>query len=225
MSAHSFDRLAPALMFLSLACEPSAMGNLPAPRAARSRDPVCDRTRSENVDAELKPSATVVASQAEKTSPGAAGPCGEAAQWASRGEQALDSDPVAAARSLERACDLDDPKGCTVLGTLLLTGVSGTLARDERRGLDLTKKGCDLGSIDACRQLGNLYQQGSQEPGMFSRDLALSFAVYRQTCRAGDAYACASLAHCYEAGLGVAVDAGMARQYRWMAEELGYVAE
>jgi TPR repeat protein len=149
----------------------------------------------------------------------------EAATWTRRGEQDMLVKPAAARTALQRACDLSEAKGCALLANLLLTGVPGAIPRDEKRGLELMEKGCTLGWREGCRLLGNLYQQGSLEPGAFPQDLRRSFSIYEQTCRAGDAYACASLAHCYDAGLGVARDAKLARQYRWMAEELGYVGE
>jgi TPR repeat protein len=150
---------------------------------------------------------------------------GEGVTWTRRGERDILEKPATARTALQRACDLSEPKGCTLLAGLLLTGIPDEIPRDEKSGVALMEKGCKLGSREGCRLLGNLYQQGSLEPGAFPQDTRRAFGIYRETCRAGDAYACASLAHCYDAGLGVERDAKLARQYRWMADELGYVGE
>lgn len=125
----------------------------------------------------------------------------------------------------ERACALGDANGCDAWGGLLCVGAGDQVPRDEQRCMELTAKACDMGAREACRATGNLYSQGSRDGTSFPRDLERAFQIYEKTCRAGDGASCARLAYCYEDGDGVKRNPKLAKQYRWMAGELGFVGE
>ncbi|MDB4976832.1 MAG: cysteine-rich protein, partial [Myxococcaceae bacterium] len=141
--------------------------------------------------------------------------CHDGADCNTRGSQAFDQQDYAQAqRYFERACELDHPAGCEALALSLNTGHRELVVRDERRAIAAMQKACELQNLEACGLLANLYRQGSAEPGAYARDPARAFKLWEQTCRSGAGASCASLADCYQEGVGTKRDPARARQYR-----------
>ena len=63
-------------------------------------------------------------------------------------------DPAHAAALFQRACDGDNPLGCTSLGVLYASGHGVTL--DLTRAAALFKRGCDAGYAGGCEALDRL---------------------------------------------------------------------
>ncbi|TQR61419.1 tetratricopeptide repeat protein [Campylobacter troglodytis] len=61
-------------------------------------------------------------------------------------------------KSCEKLCDLDDGKGCNILGILYLKGQG--VGKDLSKTIKLYEKACDLKYANACGNLGGLYYSG-----------------------------------------------------------------
>jgi TPR repeat protein len=121
----------------------------------------------------------------------------------------------------ERACAAGSGRGCSVLSGLYCSGAQGAIPVDYARCQALAERACAL-EPDGCFDLANLYLQG--RPGI-QQDRRRAFELFRNTCRTGHDLACKVLSDCYAQGWGVGKDAARARQYLWMAEQLGYVGD
>jgi TPR repeat protein len=124
----------------------------------------------------------------------------------------------------ETACDKGHSLSCADLATLLAVG-GASIGRDERRAVTLFDKSCTLGFANACFSAGNMYLQGSREPGVLPRDYKRAGDYYRRGCDAGEGVACASLADLYRKGLGLPRDSKRAKALGKRAKDLGSEGE
>ena len=105
--------------------------------------------------------------------------------------------------------------GACLSGGMLHANDSPT---DNPTAFKMYRKACDLGSMDGCNNLGDLYETGR------GTVVNYKFAVmlYQQACEGRSATGCYSLSTMYERGLGVEKDTLRASKYRASACELGY---
>jgi TPR repeat protein len=97
-------------------------------------------------------------------------------------------DPVAAAASWARACELDSASGCTMVGLAYAAG-SG-MVKDDGRAYASEKKACDLSDADGCAHLADLVSDGRG----VSADAAQAASLRAHACDLGSAYGCSFVA-------------------------------
>jgi TPR repeat protein len=89
--------------------------------------------------------------------------------------------------------------------------------KDYTDAAPLYKSACDGGYLDACNNLGVLYEQGNG----VSQDQQAALTVYQKACDGNQSTGCYNLARHYDAGMGVDPDAGQAKQIYQKACNLG----
>ena len=115
---------------------------------------------------------------------------------AARGQEALSL--------LERACGLQDARGCLLLASAF---AMGTLAsRDDARAAPLYEKSCDLGSALGCYNAGLMFNEGRGVP----MDHRRAFRAYAEGCSMGSTTACTDEGFMREWGRGVEQDQALA---------------
>jgi len=128
------------------------------------------------------------------------------------------TDPAAALRLAERACDLGDVDGCVALAARTPGGpTAGTLDRACRLGsseacaalrADALGERCEAGVAADCLRLGVLLEEGR----VMRPDGAAAAARYARACERGSGEACWRLGRLHRAGAGVARDEARARK-------------
>jgi TPR repeat protein len=119
----------------------------------------------------------------------------------------LPRNPMSAARTFERACDIGLTAGCASLGKLV-----------KSDGDNVLLEPCKRGNPASCFLLGSLYYEGQG----VGRNLERSAALYQQSCTAGFTRGCGALGESYLAGEGVPRDMIKARQILESACDAGY---
>lgn len=135
-----------------------------------------------------------------------AGGCFELGVLLSDGKK-LPRDPMNAARSLKRACDLGVQNAC---GSLL------NLVRTD--GDNVLLPFCNNGDGESCYMLGSLYYGGDG----VARNLERAAALFQQSCSAGFTRGCGQIGESYLFGEGVPKDLGKARRILEKACDAGY---
>ena len=117
-----------------------------------------------------------------------------------------------AAELYSKACDLDEPTGCTFAGASFLEAPE-TLGR----AASAFGRGCELGDATSC------YGAGLVHSGVYggTPDAAQAAQFFRKGCDAGLVDACGAFADALETGRGVPADADAARALRERACEQG----
>jgi Sel1 repeat len=123
------------------------------------------------------------------------------------GGRGLPRDPMGAARSFKRACDIGFPSACDSIVSLVKTD-----------GDSVLHQLCDRGDGTSCFMLGSLYYGGQG----VSRNLEYAAALFQQSCTAGVTRACGQLGESYLFGEGVPKDLTKARQILENACDAGY---
>lgn len=125
---------------------------------------------------------------------------------------------VAAAKVLERGCELDHGRSCGWFGNEVTRGVHA--ARDVVRAAMLYEKGCTLGDRISCRNAAEMYQTGRKaRPEMLNppppppvpqpdlpRDMARAIALYERACALDERESCFIAARLLAEGEGIAPD-------------------
>lgn len=70
------------------------------------------------------------------------------------------------------------------------------------KAFELYKKACDVGNLNACTELGFLFEKGIG----CRQDHFKAAALFKKSCDGGDFLACYNLAINYQSGLGVVQD-------------------
>jgi len=109
----------------------------------------------------------------------------------------ISRNPIGAARSLGRACDIGSQDACTSLVSLVASD-----------GESVLQQPCNQGDATSCFMLGSLYAVGQS----VTRNPEHSAALYRQSCEAGFMRGCGMLGEAYISGEGVPRDMIKARQ-------------
>ena len=109
----------------------------------------------------------------------------------------LPRNPVAAARSLGRACDIGFQVACTTLVSLVASD-----------GETVLQQPCDQGDATSCFMLGSLYALGQS----VNRSPERSVNLYERSCTIGFVRGCGMLGESYISGAGVPRDMVKARQ-------------
>jgi TPR repeat protein len=109
----------------------------------------------------------------------------------------ISRNPIGAARSLGRACDIGSQDACTSLVSLVASD-----------GETVLQQPCNQGDATSCFMLGSLYAVGQS----VARNPEHSAALYRQSCEAGFMRGCGMLGEAYISGEGVPRDMIKARQ-------------
>ncbi|MDO5046278.1 tetratricopeptide repeat protein [Campylobacter sp.] len=81
---------------------------------------------------------------------------------------------------------------------------------------DLYKKSCDMGDMDGCKVVGDMYYDGSND---MSQDYKKAMEFYSMACKADVSDACLKVGNLYDSGLGVDSDFKMAAKYYKIACE------
>ncbi|HTR51436.1 MAG TPA: tetratricopeptide repeat protein [Kofleriaceae bacterium] len=104
---------------------------------------------------------------------------------------------------LERACNAGKPDAaaCTNFGVMVLQGHG--VAKDEKRGLELFRRACELGDAVGCRNVGVLYRDGVG----VTVDLAQALTFFDKSCGLQDYSGCHSAGLAYIQGFGTKKDA------------------
>ena len=109
----------------------------------------------------------------------------------------ISRNPIGAARSLGRACDIGSQGACTSLVSLVASD-----------GETVLQQPCNQGDATSCFMLGSLYAIGQS----VTRDPEHSAMLYLQSCNAGFVRGCGMLGEAYISGEGVPRDMIKARQ-------------
>jgi TPR repeat protein len=109
----------------------------------------------------------------------------------------ISRNPIGAARSLGRACDIGSEGACTSLVSLVASD-----------GETVLQQPCNQGDATSCFMLGSLYAVGQA----VTRNLEHSATLYQQSCAAGFVRGCGMLGEAYISGEGVPRDMIKARQ-------------
>lgn len=109
----------------------------------------------------------------------------------------ISRNPIGAARSLGRACDIGSQDACTSLVSLVASD-----------GETVLQQPCNQGDATSCFMLGSLYAVGQS----VTRNLDHSAALYQQSCTGGFVRACGMLGEAYISGEGVPRDMIKARE-------------
>jgi len=109
----------------------------------------------------------------------------------------ISRNPMGAARSLGRACDIGSQGACTSLVSLVASD-----------GETVLQQPCDQGDATSCFMLGSLYAVGQS----VARNPERSAALYQRSCDAGFMRACGMLGEAYISGEGVPRDMIKARE-------------
>ena len=100
-------------------------------------------------------------------------------------------------------CDRDDQYACYRLGLWLTKGASESnfiIPRDHAKAFPLTKRACELGKVESCRDLGRMYEHGSGTEPSAARALEAYLRVCDETSGPDDT--CANVGRLYEEGRG-----------------------
>jgi TPR repeat protein len=81
--------------------------------------------------------------------------------------------PIAASL-YDKACGLNESRGCTLLGKQYEDGLG--VVRDVSKAVALYPRGCDNGDAAGCEKLGEKYQKGEGVP----MDLQAALAAYQR---------------------------------------------
>jgi len=119
----------------------------------------------------------------------------------------LPRNPIGAARTLGRACDIGSQGACTSLVSLVASD-----------GETVLQQPCNQGDATSCFMLGSLYALGKS----VSRNPERSVILYQQSCTAGFTRGCGLLGEAYISGEGVPRDMTKARQILEGACDAGY---
>jgi TPR repeat protein len=109
----------------------------------------------------------------------------------------ISRNPMGAARSLGRACDIGSQGACASLVSLVASD-----------GETVLQQPCDQGDATSCFMLGSLYAVGQS----VARNPEHSAALYQRSCDAGFMRGCGMLGEAYISGEGVPRDMIKARQ-------------
>ncbi|MCC6622566.1 MAG: caspase family protein [Deltaproteobacteria bacterium] len=113
------------------------------------------------------------------------------------------------------ACDRDQELACAILGESLVLGRG--VAPDLNRGGSLLRKGCDLGSGEACGALAGHIAMGRLTGGP-----AAAVKLWEKGCRTGDAESCFEAGTAFEQGTGVKPDPRRAAELHGQGCDGGY---
>ncbi|MEO5923836.1 MAG: tetratricopeptide repeat protein [Bryobacteraceae bacterium] len=119
----------------------------------------------------------------------------------------LPRNPIGAARTLGRACDIGSQSACTSLASLVASD-----------GETVLQQPCNQGDATSCFMLGSLYAVGQS----VNRNAERAATLYQQSCTSGFLRACGMLGEAYIAGEGVPRDMAKARQIFERACGAGY---
>ncbi|MFM2125723.1 MAG: hypothetical protein RL328_2174 [Acidobacteriota bacterium] len=119
----------------------------------------------------------------------------------------LSRNPIGAARSLSRACDIGTQAACATLVSLVASDGEAVLQQP-----------CNQGDATTCFMLGSLYALGQS----VNRNPERSVALYQQSCTAGFLRGCGMLGESYISGEGIARDMTKARRILEGACTAGY---
>ena len=118
----------------------------------------------------------------------------------------IDLLPAYELASLERGCAASRAEDCNVLGVRLVSGKDGRWGSptEENAAVAIRSWGraCDLGSRDACSNLGMLYEGGRG----VATDASRAIALYGRACDGGHLPGCANLGSLYLGLAGVPED-------------------
>lgn len=81
---------------------------------------------------------------------------------------------------------------------------------------ELYKKSCDMGDMDGCKIVGDMYYDGSND---IKQDYKKAMEFYDMACKDGVGDACLKVGSLYDSGLGVESDFKMAAKYYKIACE------
>jgi len=96
----------------------------------------------------------------------------------------IDLDYPRARRAFEAGCQQGSAECCSQLGYMLGKGEGGPI--DKLRGLDLSRRGCELGERTACRRTAESYLEGS----VTIKCQELAFAYAKLGCDRDDKASC-----------------------------------
>ena len=84
----------------------------------------------------------------------------------------------------QKACSLDQAKGCAILGFLNNQGLGGAIDKPKARAL--YEKACQAGETVACHNLGGMFHQGVGGEA----DLIKALVAFERACEMGDRASC-----------------------------------
>ncbi|WRA30882.1 sel1 repeat family protein [Helicobacter pylori] len=100
-----------------------------------------------------------------------------------------------ARKYFEKACDLNNGKGCKNLGSLYYNGDG--VKQDSKKAATMFEKACELKESDACVALAGLYYNGDG----VKQDSKKADALFEKACKLGDQKACELLKSVLMGGL------------------------
>jgi TPR repeat protein len=105
------------------------------------------------------------------------------------------------AKYFQLGCDYGDSDSCVALAAMLFGGIF--LPQDEPKALQLYQRACELKDMHSCGVVAQMFERGSQQPGIVPADLPRAAQTYQRACGGGDACSCIKLADLYSHGRGV----------------------
>jgi TPR repeat protein len=143
---------------------------------------------------------------------GVAASCSEMSYRHWTGDAAI-KDPDLAIQLATKACDANDLRGCSNLGSYLTSGAK----KDLGKAVPILEKACNAGAPAACYELGRLSESGKD----VAKDLSRAASFYAKACDLGNGFACRQHGDALRHGDGVAKDATLAFKRYKRGCELG----
>lgn len=119
--------------------------------------------------------------------------------------------------ALQSACDVENVRGCSILGDMFSGQVEGL--EDTEKSILFYKKACQLKDAKSCYNLAYMYKNG----GSVEKDLNKSVDYFYKGCHEQDGMSCYELAYMYDEGKGVKKNDKKAQNLFVRACDLGYV--
>ena len=94
----------------------------------------------------------------------------------------------------EKSCYEDN-----VAAACNMSGIILNMLGEQEKADELYKKACDMGDMDACKTVGDMYNEGF---GGFEVNYSKARELYGKSCEAGVSGACIMLAYHYSGGIG-----------------------
>ncbi|WP_169943142.1 tetratricopeptide repeat protein [Campylobacter sp. RM15925] len=124
-------------------------------------------------------------------------------------------DSTASMELYKRSCeDEKNAAACYIFALQLERG--GVLDDNSTayKSSDLYKKSCNMGDMDGCKMVGDMYYDGLND---MKQDYAKAMEFYSKACKAEVSDACLKVGTLYDSGLGVESDFKTAAKYYKMA--------
>ncbi|CAK9801026.1 Cytochrome c oxidase assembly factor 7 homolog [Anthophora quadrimaculata] len=127
---------------------------------------------------------------------------------------------IEAFKYMQKACDLNEPRGCLHSGVLAMSSDELKQSKEIRipMGMQYLKKACDLNEEKACFYLSGIYLKGIE--GYVEKNFKEAYLLSLKSCESGNPYACANISMMHKKGDGVQQNTELAKTFRTRAEYL-----